>query len=148
TVVTPLGAPQPDKPRLRGGPVVRIHLLGPMQATTYLGDNILPHGKKPRAVLGYLCLAGGEYVARDQLARLLWDRLSPPAARTNLRQVLHELSSSFGALAKELLTTRRDRIRLNVEACWIDTLAALALDPAGVEVPHDELLALCRGELL
>lgn len=148
TVVTQPGAPRPDKPRLRGSPVVRIHLLGPMQATTYLGDNILPHGKKPRAVLGYLCLAGGEHVARDQLAGLLWDRLSPPAARTNLRQVLHELSSSFGALANELITTRRDRIRLNVEACWIDALAALALDPADFEVPHDELLALCRGGLL
>jgi len=148
TVVTPLGAFRPDKPRLRGRPVVRIHLLGPMQATTYLGDNILPPGKKPRAVLGYLCLAAGEHVARDQLARLLWERLSPPAARTNLRQVLHELSSSFGALAKELITTRRDRIRLNVEACWIDALAALALDPADFEVPRDELLALCRGELL
>src|SRR5262249_31098491 len=89
-----------------------------------------------------------EHVARDQLAGLLWDRLSPPVARTNLRQVLHELSSSFGALAKELITTRRDRIRLNVEACWIDAPAALALDPADFEVPHDELLALCRGELL
>ena len=148
TVVTPLGAPRPDKRLSRVGPVVRIHLLGPMQATTYLGDNILPRGKKPPALLGYLCLAGGEHVARDRLARLLWDRASPPAARTNLRQVLHELSSSFGALAKELIITRRDRIRLNVEACWIDVLAALALDPADVEVPHDELLALCRGELL
>jgi TolB-like protein/DNA-binding winged helix-turn-helix (wHTH) protein len=147
-VVTPFAAPQSDKPGLRGRQVVRIHLLGPMQATTYLGDSILPHGKKARAVLGYLCLADGEHVARDQLARLLWDRPSPPAARTNLRQVLHELSSSFGELAKELITTRRDRIRLNVEACWVDALAALALDPADFEVPHDELLALCRGELL
>src|SRR5215470_15887956 len=120
--VTPLAGTRAEKARLRGRPVVRIHLLGPMQATTYLGENILPHGKKARAVLGYLCLAGGEHVARDQLAQLLWDRLSPPAARTNLRQVLHELSSSFGALAKELITTRRDRISLNLEACWIDAL--------------------------
>ena len=148
TAVTPLAAASADTPQLRVRPVVRIHLLGPMQATTYLGDNVLPHGKKPRAVLGYLCLAGGEYVSRDQLARLLWDRLSPPAARTNLRQVLHELSSSFGALAKELITTRRDRIRLNIDACWIDALAALAVDSTDIEVPHDELLALCRGELL
>ena len=148
TVLTPLGAARPDKPLLRGRPLVRIHLLGPMQATTYLGDNVLPHGKKPRAVLAYLCLAAGEHVTRDQLARLLWDQLPPPAARTNLRQVLHELSASFGALAKELITTRRDRIRLNVEACWIDALAALALDPADIEVPHDELVALCRGKLL
>src|SRR5262249_3625469 len=49
---------------------------------------------------------------------------------------------------KELITTGRDVVRLNVEACWIDALAALALDPAALEVPHDELLALCRGELL
>ena len=70
-VVTPLGAPRPDKRGLCDRPVVRIHLLGPMQATTYLGDNILPHGKKPRAVLGYLCLAGRKPVARDELARLL-----------------------------------------------------------------------------
>src|SRR5262249_48663974 len=36
----------------------------------------------------------------------------------------------------------------NVEACWIDALAALELDPAGLEGAHDELLALCRGDLL
>lgn len=147
-VVTPRGGPRPERPRLRGRPVVRIHLLGPMRATTYLGENALPHGKRARAVLGYLCLAGGEHVSREQLARLLWDRVSPAAARTNLRQALRELASSFGALAKELIVTGRDVVRLNVEACWIDALAALALDPAAFEVRHDELMALCRGELL
>jgi DNA-binding SARP family transcriptional activator len=137
-----------QRERQRGRPVVRIHLLGPMRATTYLGENILPHGKRARSVLGYLCLAAGEHVAREQLARLLWDRVPPAAARTNLRQAVRELSSSFGELAKELITIGRDVVRLNGEACWIDALAALAIDPAAVEVPHGELLALCRGELL
>src|SRR5215467_4680300 len=145
-VVTPRGTLRPERPRLRGRPVVRIHLLGPMRATTYLGENILPHGKRARAVLGYLCLAGGEHVPREQLARLLWDRVSREAARTNLRQALRELSSSFGDLAKELITTGRDVVRVNGEACWIDALTALALDPAALEVPHGDLLALCRGE--
>jgi DNA-binding SARP family transcriptional activator/TolB-like protein len=147
-VVTPRGGPRPERPRLRGRPVVRIHLLGPMRATTYLGENALPHGRRARAVLGYLCLAGGAHVSREQLAQLLWDRVSSAAARTNLRQALRELASSFGALAKELIITGRDVVRLNVEACWIDALATLALDPAAFEVPHDELMALCRGELL
>ena len=119
-----------------------------MRATTYLGANILPHGKRARAVLGYLCLAAGEHVAREHLARLLWDRVPAVAARTNLRQALRELSTSFGDLAKELITAGRNLIRLNVEACWIDALAALALDPGAFDVPRGELLALCRGELL
>jgi TolB-like protein len=146
--LTPTGGKRPEGPPLRGRPVVRIHLLGPMRATTYLGQNILPHGRRARAVLGYLCLAAGEHVPRAALARLLWDRISSPAARTNLRQALRELSSSFGDLSKELIVTGRDVIRLNVEACWVDALAALALDPAPDGVPHRELLALCRGELL
>jgi len=146
--VTPLAGLRAERPKLRGRPVVRIHLLGPMRATTYLGENILPHGKRARAVLGYLCLAAGEHVPREQLALLLWDRVSSTAARTNLRQALREISSSFGELAKELIVTGRDVVRLNVEACWTDALAALALDPAVLEVPHRELLALCRGELL
>jgi DNA-binding SARP family transcriptional activator/TolB-like protein len=146
--VTTLGSGRRDRRERHDRPIVRIHLLGPMQATTYLGDNILPHGKRARAVLGYLCLAAGAHVPRAELAALLWDRVSGAAARTNLRQALRELSATFGGLSKELITSGRDVIRLNVEACWIDALAALTLDPGALEVPHGELLALCRGELL
>jgi DNA-binding SARP family transcriptional activator/TolB-like protein len=148
--VTAVAAATPYKlgQRPRDRPIVRVHLLGPMRATTYLGGNILPHGKRARAVLGYLCLAAGEHVPRADLAALLWDRVSEPAARTNLRQALRELSSTFGGLAKELITSGRDVVRLNVETCWIDVLAALALDPARLDSPHINLPAVCRGELL
>jgi len=43
-------------------PIVRIHLLGSMRATSYLGDEVLPHAKKARAALGYLCLTAGARV--------------------------------------------------------------------------------------
>jgi TolB-like protein len=147
--VTPIGS-KPDACRLRprNRPIVRIHLLGPMRATTYLGGNVLPHGKRARAVLGYLCLAAGEHVPRVELAGLLWDRVSETAARTNLRQALHELSSAFGGMAKELITSGRDIVRLNVETCWVDALAARALDREALDLPHVDLPALCRGELL
>ncbi len=76
SAVTPLASVRPEQPRLHSRPVVRIHLLGPMRATTYLGQNVLPHGRRARAVLGYLCLAACEHVGRAELARLLWDRVS------------------------------------------------------------------------
>jgi DNA-binding SARP family transcriptional activator/TolB-like protein len=137
-----LGPPPKDRP------IARIHLLGPMRATTCLGDDILPHGKKPRAVLGYLCLAAGEPVSRARLAALLWDRMPKAAARNNLRQALRELSLAFGVFAKELIFTGRDIIRLNVDGCWVDVLAAMALDPSARDWPYGDLNALCRGELL
>src|ERR1043166_5795266 len=86
TVIPPLSAVtrfssgKRHRRELRDRPIVRIHLLGPMRATTYLGDNVLPHGKRARAVLGYLCLAAGEHVHRADLAALLWDRVSAAAA--------------------------------------------------------------------
>src|ERR1700693_1317041 len=147
--VTPVDPGSPPKliQRPSDRPIVRIHLFGPMRATTYLGDNILPHGKRARAVLGYLCLAAGEHVSRAHLAGLLWDRVPDAAARTNLRQALRELSLTFGGFAKELITTSRDIIRLNVDACWIDALAALALDPSALDSRHGDLEVLCRGGL-
>jgi DNA-binding SARP family transcriptional activator/TolB-like protein/Tfp pilus assembly protein PilF len=147
---TRLGTPRREAvaQRQRHRPIVRIHLLGPMRATTYLGQNVLPHGKRARAVLGYLCLAAEDHVARTDLAGLLWDRLPEAVARTNLRQALRELSSTFGGLAKELIVAGRDAVKLNTDACWVDALAALALDPARPDFPHVDLPALCRGELL
>ena len=65
--VKTLGGLKYDRRQSRERPIVRIHLLGPMQATTYLGENILPHGKRARAVLGYLCLTAGEHVSRAEL---------------------------------------------------------------------------------
>ena len=134
--------------RPRDRAIVRIHLLGPMQATTYLGENILPHGSRARALLGYLCLAAGGHVSRVDLAHLLWDRVSERPARANLRQALRELSSSFGKFSHELISSGRDILRLNIDLCWVDALAVLALEPATDNVSYRDLKALCRGELL
>src|SRR5499427_10940675 len=76
--------------------IARIHLLGPMRATSYLGDDILPRGKKARALLAYLCLAAGAKVPRIRLARLLWDRASDELARGSLRHALLEVRAAMG----------------------------------------------------
>jgi DNA-binding SARP family transcriptional activator len=127
-------------------PVVRIHLLGPMRATSYLGEDVLPRAKKARAALGYLCLSFGARVPRARIASMLWDRVSAAQARTSFRQVLGELISAMGPLAPELIATGRATVRLNTDLCWVDALALLASSSS--DSTRSDLAVLCGGELL
>jgi TolB-like protein len=144
------GAVTPDIARLVRRPtacrIARIHLLGPMRATSYLGDDILPRGKKARALLAYLCLALGTKVPRIRLARLLWDQASDDLARGSLRHALLEVCSAMGPLAAELISTGRATIRLNADACWID--AAALLESSSPDTVRSDLALFCTGKLL
>jgi DNA-binding SARP family transcriptional activator/TolB-like protein/Flp pilus assembly protein TadD len=141
-------APRPERLEVANRPVIRIHLLGAMRATSCLGHNVLPAGKRARALLGYLCLAGGREVDRAGVASMLWEEASLDGARTNLRQVVHELSAAFGEFAEELLTSTRCSLRLHVDACWIDALAARECDAADADDIAMAVHAFCPGELL
>jgi TolB-like protein len=140
----------PDIARLVGRPpacrIARIHLLGPMRATSYLGENILPRGKKARAMLAYLCLSLGEKVPRIRLARMLWDQASDELARGSLRHALLEVCSAMGPLAGELISTGRATVRLNTDACWID--ASALLESSSPDSVRSDLALFCTGELL
>jgi TolB-like protein/cytochrome c-type biogenesis protein CcmH/NrfG len=126
--------------------IARIHLLGPMRATSYLGDDLVPRGKKARALLAYLCLASGAKVPRIRLARLLWDQASDELARGSLRHALLELCAAMGPLAGELISTGRATIRLNADACWID--AAALLESSSPDAVRSDLALFCTGKLL
>ncbi|HML14307.1 MAG TPA: BTAD domain-containing putative transcriptional regulator [Xanthobacteraceae bacterium] len=127
-------------------PIVRIHLLGAIRATSYLGDDVLPRPKKARAALGYLCLAAGARVSRARLASMLWDRASASQARTSLRQVVSELTLALGPLAPELIAAGRASIHLNTDLCWIDALALVK--SSCPDATRADLAVLCAGELL
>lgn len=131
-----------------GRPLVRIHLLGPMRATTCLGEDILPRQRKARAILGRLCLASGTAIARAQLAALLWDGVPDDQAAKGLRRSLRELTAAMGRLARELLSIDRETVRLNAHLCWIDAAALLATRPNAPDLPRSDLAALCTGGLL
>src|SRR5262249_289590 len=106
-------------------PIARIHLLGPLRATSYLADDILPRSKKPPAILGYLCFAFGAKVPRGRIAAMLWSGVSEEQARASFRRALCDLTSAMGPLASELIVAGRATVRLNSDACWIDALALL-----------------------
>src|SRR5262249_22589146 len=134
-------APRPTACR-----IARIHLLGPVRGTSDLGDDVLPRGKKARALLAYLCLANGARVPRVRLASLLWDEASDEHARGSLRHALSEVGSAMGPLAAELISSGRTTIRLNPDACWID--AAALLESSSPDAVRRDLALLCSGELL
>src|SRR5262249_2752338 len=129
-------------------PLLRIHLLGSMRATTYLGDDVLPRGRKARALLACLCLASGARIPRARLAALLWDRVPDDQARKSFRQSLCELTGAMGPLASELITANRETIRLNGALCWIDAVALLAPHSNLPNALRSELAGLCSGGLL
>src|ERR1051326_9145395 len=129
-------------------PILRIHLLGSMRATSYLGADVLPRAKKARAALGYLCLASGARVPRTRIASILWDRVSPDQARSSFRsKALTELTAAMGGLAGELISAGRSTIGLNTDLCWIDALALLK-SPYSDDATRADLAVLCVGELL
>jgi len=127
--------------------LVRIHLLGALRAISYLGEDLVPRGRKARAILGYLCLHAGQRVPRAKIAALLWDRVPDHQARASLRQSLRELLLAFGPLADEVLETDAEMIRLNQRVCWVDSAAILA-GPHPANLLRTDLAALCEGELL
>ena len=126
---------------------VRIHLLGALRAISYLGEDLVPRGRKARAILGYLCLHAGQRVPRAKIAALLWDRVPDHQARASLRQSLRELLLAFGPLADEILETDAEMVRLNQRVCWVDSAAILA-GPHPANLLRTDLAALCEGELL
>jgi len=128
--------------------ILRIHVLGPMRATTYLGENVLPKSRKARAILGFICMAAGKPVARARLAAMLWDRVLDSQARASLRQALYELSTAFGPYAEELISGDLHTIRIDASLCWVDALAVLSPEPSPVGQLRSDLVALCAGELL
>jgi DNA-binding SARP family transcriptional activator/Tfp pilus assembly protein PilF len=128
--------------------IVRIHVLGRMQATTYLGQDILPREKKARAILGYLCFAAGAPVPRSRLASMLWDRVPDNHARRSFRRALRALAAAMGPLANELLSGDRNTIRLDTSLCWIDALAVRAHNAIDYKPSQENVLSLCVGALL
>ena len=125
----------------------RIHLLGTLRATSYLGQDLVPRGRKARAILGYLCLHAGQRVPRARVAALLWDRVPDQQARASLRQALRELMTALGSQSGELIVADAETLRLDARSCWIDAAAMLS-GPHPANLLRSDLAALCEGELL
>ena len=120
--------------------VWRLELLGGCRLVAPDGTERTPVGRKTRGLLAFLALAGGQPVARERLAGLLWAERAEEQARASLRQALRELRQCFGD--PELLRIDRDRVALAVDRVEVDALRLVecAAERAGDEPAGGELL--------
>jgi DNA-binding SARP family transcriptional activator/TolB-like protein len=123
--------------------VVRLRLIGQMEAWTIRSESVLPAGRKTRALLACIALSAPRPLLRGRLAEQLWSRRPEEQARASLRQEIHRLLEALSPAETEILIITRDHLTLRPGAVWIDVeevMRATTARPAS--------LALLDGDLL
>ena len=126
-----------------GQVVVRLRLIGQMEAWTVTSENVLPAGRKTRALLAAVALSGPRPALRGRLAELLWSRRLEEQARASLRQEIHRLLEVLAPAKTDILQVTRDHLSLKPGAVWIDVeevMRATTAEPAALSLLDGELL--------
>lgn len=127
-----------------GSVVVRLRLIGQMEAWSLTSENVLPQGRKTRALLAVVALSAPRPALRGRLAELLWSRRPEEQARASLRQEIHRLLEALSpAGGSDILIVTRDHLSLRTDAVWVDVDEVMR---ATVEEPAS--LSLLEGDLL
>jgi DNA-binding SARP family transcriptional activator/TolB-like protein len=128
--------------------VVRLRLIGQMEAWTVNSENVLPTGRKTRALLAAIALSAPRPALRGRLAELLWSRRPEEQARASLRQEIHRLLEVFAPVKTEILQVTRDHLSLRPGAVWVDVdevMRATTEQPASLSLLDGELLEDLSG---
>src|SRR5271154_9652 len=102
-----------------GQVVLRMRLIGQMEAWTLTSENVLPAGRKTRALLAVIALSSPRPALRGRLAELLWSRRPEEQARASLRQEIHRLLESLAPTGSEVLVVTRDHLSLRPGVGWV-----------------------------
>jgi DNA-binding SARP family transcriptional activator/TolB-like protein len=128
--------------------VVRLRLIGQMEAWTITSENVLPTGRKTRALLAAIALSAPRPALRGRLAELLWSRRPEEQARASLRQEIHRLLEVFAPAKTEILQVTRDHLSLKPGTVWVDVeevMRATTNQPASLSLLDGELLEDLAG---
>ena len=130
-------------PSSAGQVVVRLRLIGQMEAWTLTSENVLPQGRKTRALLAVVALSSPRMALRGRLAELLWSRRPEEQARASLRQEIHRLLETLAPAGSEILQVTRDHLSIRPGAVWIDVeevMRATTDQPASLSLLDGDLL--------
>lgn len=123
--------------------VLRLRLIGQMEAWTVSSENVLPAGRKTRALLAVVALASPRPALRGRLAELLWSRRPEEQARASLRQEIHRLLETLSPAGTEILQVTRDHLTLKPGVAWVDVdevMRATTSQPASLSLLDGDLL--------
>jgi DNA-binding SARP family transcriptional activator/TolB-like protein len=130
-------------PHAGGQVVVRLRLIGQMEAWTLTSENVLPAGRKTRALLAAIALSSPRPALRGRLAELLWSRRPEEQARASLRQEIHRLLECLAPAGAEILVVTRDHLSLRPRIVWVDVEEVMR-----ATTEHPASLSLLDGDLL
>jgi len=114
-----------------------------MEAWSLGSENVLPPGRKTRALLAVIALSSPRPALRGRLAELLWSRRPEEQARASLRQEIHRLLEALAPAEAEILNITRDHISLKPGAVWVDVDEVMR-----ATTDQNASLSLLDGELL
>ena len=100
--------------------LLRLNLIGPMQALTLDNESVLPPGRKTRGLLAILAMSGRRPVLRSKLAELLWSRRSEEQARASLRQEIHRLLDALAPVGAPIISVERHSLALRPAMTAVD----------------------------
>jgi DNA-binding SARP family transcriptional activator/TolB-like protein len=123
--------------------VLRLRLIGQMEAWAPGSQSVLPVGRKTRALLAIVALAAPRPVLRGRLAEMLWSRRPEEQARASLRQEVHRLLETLSPIGTEVVNVTRDHVTLRPGVTWIDVeevMRATVEHPAGLSLMEGDLL--------
>lgn len=126
-----------------GQVVLRLRLIGQMEAWTITSENVLPAGRKTRALLAVVALSAPRPALRGRLAELLWSRRPEEQARASLRQEIHRLLETLSPAGAEIMQVTRDHLSLRSSAVWVDVeevMRATTDQPASLSLLDGDLL--------
>ena len=126
------------------GPVVlRLRLIGQMEAWALGSQNVLPGGRKTKALLAVVAMSSPRPALRGRLAELLWSRRPEEQARASLRQEIHRLLEVLSPAGHDVLQVTRDHLTLRPGAAWVDVeevMRATVKQPASLSLLDGDLL--------
>jgi len=126
----------------------RLRLIGQMEAWSLTTTNVLPLGRKTRALLAVIALSAPRPALRSRLAELLWSRRPEEQARASLRQEIHRLLDALTPAEGEILQITRDHLSLKPGAVWVDVdevMRATTDQPAALALMGSDLLEGLEG---
>ena len=141
TTTRPLGPTVQPSPA--GQVVLRLRLIGQMEAWTITSENVLPAGRKTRALLAAVALSAPRPALRGRLAELLWSRRPEEQARASLRQEIHRLLETLSPAGAEIMQVTRDHLSLRPGLTWVDVeevMRATTDQPASLSLLDGDLL--------
>ena len=143
SIQTPGNVNSPGQAASATTPVLRLRLIGQMEAWTLNSETVLPSGKKTRALLAVIALSGSRPALRGRLAELLWSRRPEEQARASLRQEIHRLLDLLSPAGEDILVVTRDHLMLRPGAAWVDVdevMRASLAAPASLSLLDGDLL--------